>query len=118
MEVYTEHDWPSTLYILHWQIYITGYDIRIKGESREQHLCTCGNRAMTDDGGDVATNAAAVAMAAAASSELSEYYMSPRPPPLRQCSATAAARRRRHCAAAAGTHMQCSIMSSPYVASI
>ena len=80
------------------------------------HLCTCGNRATTDGGGVDATTAAAiaaaiatVAMAAAASSEQSEYYMSTR-------RATKAAVPPPQLATAA--HMQCSIMSSPYEASI
>ena len=63
------------------------------------HLCTCGNRATTDDGGATAAPTPPTPLwhwlAAAASSERSEYYMSPRLPPPRHCSAAAAARRRR-----------------------
>ena len=77
------------------------------------HLCTCGNRATTDDGGgDVATTAAAGTAAVAM-------------PPLSDQSAICHRCRRRHCATAApppqlaaAAHMQCSIMSPPYVASI
>jgi hypothetical protein len=74
-----------------------------------------GNGATTDVGGGVyaitTAATAAVAMTAAASSERSEYYMSPR------CAATAVPPTPPPQLATAA-HMQCSIMSSLYVASI
>ena len=71
--------WSCNLYQVHWQYRST--QVMISESRAALHLCTCGNRATTDNGGAAAAVTAAAAVAISLRRTKAAASMPPPPPP-------------------------------------